>query len=177
MSRRPDPWQCPSPCEQRLQVWIASEGLLGYRNGLGQAIESCARQYRANFLFRERTTNRLPAAVCCALIKNSRFVNASHTSVTFRTNDLRKAIQCFAPSTSGKRQSLRPNGGYAMFVDRIKSPRCPKCGAMMSLRIIEPERPGFDSRTFECPKCYDTETFVASISPERNAATVTPAWP
>jgi hypothetical protein len=37
---------------------------------------------------------------------------------------------------------------------------------MMSLRIIEPERPGFDSRTFECPKCYDTETFVASISRE-----------
>jgi hypothetical protein len=37
---------------------------------------------------------------------------------------------------------------------------------MMSLRIIEPETPGFDSRTFECPKCYDTETFVASISRE-----------
>jgi predicted RNA-binding Zn-ribbon protein involved in translation (DUF1610 family) len=73
-------------------------------------------------------------------------------------------------STSDKRQSLRPNGGYAMFVDRIKSPRCPKCGAMMSLRIIEPERPGFDSRTFECPKCYDTETFVASISREINVS-------
>jgi DNA-directed RNA polymerase subunit M/transcription elongation factor TFIIS len=57
-----------------------------------------------------------------------------------------------------------------MIVDRIKSPRCPKCGAMMSLRIIEPERPGFDSRTFECPKCYDTETFVASISHEINVS-------
>jgi len=34
----------------------------------------------------------------------------------------------------------------------------------MLLRIIEPERPGFDSRTFECPKCYDTETVVALIS-------------
>jgi hypothetical protein len=34
------------------------------------------------------------------------------------------------------------------------------------LRLIEPERPGFDSRTFECPKCYDTETFVVSISCE-----------
>ena len=41
---------------------------------------------------------------------------------------------------------------------------------MMSLRIIEPERPGFDSRTFECPKCYDTETFVASISREINVS-------
>jgi hypothetical protein len=61
-------------------------------------------------------------------------------------------------------------GKYAMFVSRIKSPRCPQCGAMMSLRIIEPERPGFDSRTFECPKCYDTETFVASISHEINVS-------
>jgi hypothetical protein len=34
----------------------------------------------------------------------------------------------------------------------------------MALRVIEPERPGFDSRTFECPKCYDTETLVVSIS-------------
>jgi hypothetical protein len=33
----------------------------------------------------------------------------------------------------------------------------------MSLRLIEPERPGFDSRTFECPKCYDTETFVIDL--------------
>jgi uncharacterized C2H2 Zn-finger protein len=55
-----------------------------------------------------------------------------------------------------------------MFVDRIKNLRCPTCGAIMSLRIIEPERPGFDSQTFECPKCYDTETFVASISREIN---------
>jgi len=30
----------------------------------------------------------------------------------------------------------------------------------MALRIIEPERPGFDSRTFECPKCYATDTVV-----------------
>ena len=44
----------------------------------------------------------------------------------------------------------------------------------MSLRIIEPERPGFDSRTFECPKCYDTETFVASISDEINVS-ISPA--
>jgi hypothetical protein len=49
-----------------------------------------------------------------------------------------------------------------MLVDR----RCSKCGAVMELRLIEPERPGFDLRTFECPKCYDTETFVASISCE-----------
>jgi hypothetical protein len=53
-----------------------------------------------------------------------------------------------------------------MFAVRIKSPQCPKCRALMSLRIIEPESPGFDSRTFECPKCYDAETVVALISHE-----------
>lgn len=53
-----------------------------------------------------------------------------------------------------------------MFVDRIKSPRCSKCGEMMALRMIEPERPGFNSRTFECPKCFGTETLVVSISCE-----------
>jgi hypothetical protein len=41
---------------------------------------------------------------------------------------------------------------------------------MMSLRIIEPETPGFDSLTFECPKCYDTETFVATISHGTNVS-------
>ena len=106
----------------------------------------------------------------CALIKNSRFVITEHTSVTFRTNDLRKSIPMVRASTSDNVEQ----GEYAMFVDRIKSPRCPKCGAMMSLRIIEPERPGFDSRTFECPKCYDTETFVASISDEINVS-ISPA--
>jgi hypothetical protein len=53
-----------------------------------------------------------------------------------------------------------------VFVDVIESPRCSKCGEMMALRIIEPERPGFDSRTFKCPKCLGTETLVASISCE-----------
>lgn len=55
-----------------------------------------------------------------------------------------------------------------MFVERIKSPLCSKCGEAMLLRIIEPERPGFDLRTFECPKCFVTETLVVSISSEVN---------
>jgi hypothetical protein len=53
-----------------------------------------------------------------------------------------------------------------VFGNVIKSPRCAKCGEMMALRLIEPERPGFDLRTFECPKCLGTETLVASISCE-----------
>ena len=51
-----------------------------------------------------------------------------------------------------------------MFVANFKSPHCLKCEETMSLRIIEPERPGFESQTFECPKCYDTNILVAPIS-------------
>jgi hypothetical protein len=36
----------------------------------------------------------------------------------------------------------------------------------MLLRLIEPEMPGFDAQTFECPKCFVSETFVISISSE-----------
>jgi hypothetical protein len=56
-----------------------------------------------------------------------------------------------------------------VFAESIKSPRCTKCRETMSLRIIEPARPGFDSQTFECPKCFSTETFVVSISREVEA--------
>ena len=40
----------------------------------------------------------------------------------------------------------------------------------MTLRLIEPARPGFDVHTFECPKCYETETFVVPISCEINVS-------
>jgi hypothetical protein len=36
----------------------------------------------------------------------------------------------------------------------------------MLLRLIEPEKPGFDAQTFECPKCFASETIVISISSE-----------
>jgi hypothetical protein len=32
-------------------------------------------------------------------------------------------------------------------------PICPKCGARMWLARIEPDEPGHDKRTFECPQC------------------------
>jgi hypothetical protein len=53
-----------------------------------------------------------------------------------------------------------------VFVDVIKSPHCPKCVEIMAVRLIEPERPGFDLHTFECPKCFGTETLVASVACE-----------
>jgi hypothetical protein len=36
----------------------------------------------------------------------------------------------------------------------------------MLLRLIEPEKPGFDAQTFECPKCFVSETILISISGE-----------
>jgi hypothetical protein len=53
-----------------------------------------------------------------------------------------------------------------MFVAHIKSPRCQKCEETLLLRLIEPEKSGFDAQTFECPKCFVSETFIVSISGE-----------
>jgi DNA polymerase III alpha subunit (gram-positive type) len=43
------------------------------------------------------------------------------------------------------------------------SPACPKCSALMDLARIEPEKPGFDLRTFECPTCQHVETVVVKF--------------
>jgi CheY-like chemotaxis protein len=53
--------------------------------------------------------------------------------------------------------------GNSKLADAIKQHPCRKCGAMMPLRVVEPDRPGLELRTFECPTCYETESLVASI--------------
>ena len=35
----------------------------------------------------------------------------------------------------------------------LSLPDCPKCGSPMWLARIEPDSPGNDKRTFECPVC------------------------
>ena len=42
-------------------------------------------------------------------------------------------------------------------------PRCPKCTTQMYLAQIEPGEPGFDLRTFECPKCKHSESVVVEF--------------
>lgn len=37
--------------------------------------------------------------------------------------------------------------------DSITRPECPKCSTAMRLFGIEPEAPGFELLSFECPKC------------------------
>jgi len=42
-------------------------------------------------------------------------------------------------------------------------PRCPECTTQMYLAQIEPGHPGFDLRTFECPKCKHLESVVVEF--------------
>ena len=42
----------------------------------------------------------------------------------------------------------------------IVRPECPTCTAQMYLGRIEPEKPGYDLRTFECPMCQHVERAV-----------------
>ncbi|WP_420738262.1 hypothetical protein [Bradyrhizobium japonicum] len=40
---------------------------------------------------------------------------------------------------------------------------CSGCGKPMRLACIEPDKPGFDRRTFECEKCSTDEIFLVAI--------------
>jgi uncharacterized metal-binding protein (TIGR02443 family) len=40
---------------------------------------------------------------------------------------------------------------------------CPKCSTPMTLTRIDPDKPGFDIRTFECSKCGYTQSKVFKI--------------
>jgi hypothetical protein len=42
----------------------------------------------------------------------------------------------------------------------IAHPECPACRVQMWLARIEPDKPGHDLRTFECPRCQNEMTEV-----------------
>jgi hypothetical protein len=43
----------------------------------------------------------------------------------------------------------------------LNQPPCPKCAAGMWLARIEPtDKPDYDLRTFECPRCEYSETMM-----------------
>lgn len=44
-------------------------------------------------------------------------------------------------------------------------PFCADCEAPMILSLLEPDRPGFDLRTFVCLMCAATESIVVPVSP------------
>jgi hypothetical protein len=43
---------------------------------------------------------------------------------------------------------------------KIDLPVCPKCRSLMLLTRIEPDRPGYDQRTFECGQCNNEITWI-----------------
>jgi hypothetical protein len=46
---------------------------------------------------------------------------------------------------------------------RLNCPKCTTHTTQMYLARIEPAKPGFDLRTFECPRCQHVETAVAQF--------------
>jgi hypothetical protein len=57
--------------------------------------------------------------------------------------------------------SIQPNSRFS--VAEIGVLNCPGCGKPMRLARIEPDKPGFDLRTFECAKCSTGESFLVAI--------------
>lgn len=41
-----------------------------------------------------------------------------------------------------------------------EQPRCPTCATPMDLARIQPDKRGFDLRTFECSHCEHSESWV-----------------
>jgi hypothetical protein len=98
----------------------------------------------------------------------------AQTIVTFRTYHSHKAPPLVCPHPRAITVGQKINWGSLMFVAHIKRPRCQQCEGAMSLRLIEPEKPGFDAQTFECPKCFVSETVVISICGEADDSIALP---
>ena len=45
----------------------------------------------------------------------------------------------------------------------VVRPICPRCGTRMSLVRIFPNKPGYDQRTYECPRCEHETTEVVQF--------------
>jgi hypothetical protein len=50
----------------------------------------------------------------------------------------------------------------------ISRPNCSRCGTRMSLVRIFPDKPGFDQRTFECPRCESEVTEIVRFQKRAN---------
>jgi hypothetical protein len=46
----------------------------------------------------------------------------------------------------------------------IFRPNCNTCGTRMALVRIFPDKPGYDQRTYECPRCEDEITEIVEIT-------------
>jgi ssDNA-binding Zn-finger/Zn-ribbon topoisomerase 1 len=57
----------------------------------------------------------------------------------------------------------RSPGFLSRLTDLLWGLACPKCSTPMVLRQITPDKPGFDSRIFGCPRCGQQKTKVFKI--------------
>ncbi len=55
---------------------------------------------------------------------------------------------------------FQPATPFSNSIVRVRPP-CSKCGTQMLLALVEPDKPDHDKRTFECPVCEHSESFVA----------------
>ena len=56
-------------------------------------------------------------------------------------------------------------GHFGTFADgtSISRPVCSQCGAPLWLTRIQPDKPGFARRTFECPRCQNQISEVIQL--------------
>jgi hypothetical protein len=47
-----------------------------------------------------------------------------------------------------------------LFRDLLMEAACTKCSAKMTLARIEPAKPGYDLRAFECTKCNNVDQYI-----------------
>jgi hypothetical protein len=67
----------------------------------------------------------------------------------------------FSTGISADESSAMADVPKYKFVD--SRPPCSKCGRPLMLTRIEPEKPGFDQRTYYCASCRTTETIIAPV--------------
>jgi len=62
---------------------------------------------------------------------------------------------------SGMRAIFAPATPHS---DAIMRPSCSECGAATVLVGIEPDRPGYELHTFQCPRCENFELAVGKAA-------------
>jgi hypothetical protein len=55
---------------------------------------------------------------------------------------------------------VKPQTSSSNLTFELEPPSCTKCAAPMILARIEPAKPGFDLRTFECSKCNNADQYI-----------------
>jgi hypothetical protein len=66
--------------------------------------------------------------------------------------------------TDGKAAMITVFAPATAHSDGIARPNCSECGTATLLIGIEPERPGYDLHTFQCPNCENFETEVGKAA-------------